>query len=48
MVNFWFRAAVCCEGGYLLFLALSIPAGLVFSVGEDNVYSRGPYFAFTS
>lgn len=44
MVNFWFRAAVCCEGGYLLFLALSIPAGLVFSVGEDNVYSRGPYF----
>ena len=44
MVNFWFRAAVCCEGGYLLFLALSIPAGLVFSVSEDNVYSRGPYF----
>ena len=44
MVNFWFRAAVCCEGGYLLFLALSIPAGLVFSVSGDNVYSRGPYF----
>ena len=44
MVNFWFRAAVCCEGCYLLFLALSIPAGLVFSVSEDNVYSRGPYF----
>ena len=44
MVNFWFRAAVCCEGCYLLFLALSIPTGLVFSVSEDNVYSRGPYF----
>lgn len=44
MVNFWFQAAVCCEGCYLLFLALSIPAGLVFSVSEDNVYSRGPYF----
>ena len=44
MVNFWFRAAVCCEGCYLLFLALSIPAGLVFSVSKDNVYSRGPYF----
>lgn len=48
MVNFWFRAAVCCEGCYLLFLALSIPAGLVFSVSEDNVYSRGLTFAFTS
>ena len=44
MVNFWFRAAVCCEGCYLLFLALSIPAGLVFSVSADNVYSRGQYF----
>lgn len=43
-MNFWFQAAVCCEGCYLLFLALSIPAGLVFSVSEDNVYSRGPYF----
>ena len=30
--------------GYLLFLALSIPAGLVFSVSADNVYSRGQYF----
>jgi len=29
---------------YLLFLALSIPAGLVFSVSADNVYSRGQYF----
>ena len=27
-----------------LFLALSIPAGLVFSVSADNVYSRGQYF----
>ena len=28
-MNRWFRAAVCCEACYLLFLALSIPAGLV-------------------
>jgi diguanylate cyclase (GGDEF)-like protein len=35
---------VCCEACYLLFLALSIPAGLVFSVSADNVYSRGQYF----
>ena len=40
----WFKAAVCCEACYLLFLALSIPAGLVFSVSADNVYSRGQYF----
>ena len=26
-MNRWFRAAVCCEACYLLFLALSIPAG---------------------
>ena len=43
-MNRWFRAAVCCEVCYLLFLALSIPAGLVFSVSADNVYSRGQYF----
>ena len=43
-MNRWFRAAVCCEACYLLFLALSIPAGLVFSVSADNVYSRGQYF----
>ena len=35
---------MCCEACYLLFLALSIPAGLVFSVSADNVYSRGQYF----
>ena len=28
-MNRWFRAAVCCEACYLLFLALSIPAGLL-------------------
>ena len=43
-MNRWFRAAVCCEACYLLFLALSIPAGLVFSVSADYVYSRGQYF----
>lgn len=43
-MNRWVRAAVCCEACYLLFLALSIPAGLVFSVSADNVYSRGQYF----
>ena len=43
-MNRWFRAAVCCEACYLLFLALSIHAGLVFSVSADNVYSRGQYF----
>ena len=43
-MNRWFRAAACCEACYLLFLALSIPAGLVFSVSADNVYSRGQYF----
>ena len=43
-MNRWFRAAVCCEACYLLFLALSIPAGLVFSVSADNIYSRGQYF----
>ena len=40
----WFKAAVCCEACYLLFLALSIPAGLVFSVSADNLYSRGQSF----
>ena len=45
-MNRWFRAAVCCEACYLLFLALSIPAGLVFSVSADNVYSRGQYFLY--
>ena len=39
-----FKAAVCCEIGYLIFLALSIPYGLIFSVSDDNVYARGRYF----
>lgn len=39
-----FKAAVCCEIGYLIFLALSIPYGLIFSVSADNVYARGRYF----
>ena len=37
------RAALC-ELIYLVFLAASIPFGLVFSVDADNVYSRGAYF----
>lgn len=43
-----FKAAVCCEIGYLIFLALSIPYGLIFSVSADNVYARGRYFTFMS
>ena len=39
-----FKAAVCCEIAYLIFLALSIPYGLIFSVSADNVYARGKYF----
>ena len=39
-----FKAAVCCEIAYLIFLALSIPYGLIFSVSADNVYARGRYF----
>lgn len=36
--------AILCELIYLLNLALSIPSGLVFSVSQENIYSRGPYF----
>lgn len=36
--------AILCELIYLLILALSIPSGLVFSVSQENIYSRGPYF----
>ena len=39
-----FKAAVCCEIGYLFFFALSIPYGAVFSVSADNVYTPGRYF----
>ena len=39
-----FKAAVCCEGAYLLFLAATLPYGLVFSVGRENLYARGEYF----
>ncbi len=44
MIRRGFKAAVCCEACYLLFLAASIPAGLVFSVSADNLYARGGYF----
>lgn len=39
-----FKLAILCEVVYLLILALSIPSGLVFSVSQENIYSRGPYF----
>ena len=39
-----FKAAVCCEGVYLLFLAATLPYGLVFSVSRENLYARGAYF----
>lgn len=39
-----FKLALLCEIVYLLILAISIPSGLVFSVNQENIYSRGPYF----
>lgn len=39
-----FKLAILCEVVYLLILSLSIPSGLVFSVSQENIYSRGPYF----
>ena len=39
-----FKAAVCCEGVYLLFLAATLPYGPVFSVSRENLYARGEYF----
>ena len=39
-----FKAAVCCEGVYLLFLAATLPYGPVFSVSKENLYARGGYF----
>ena len=39
-----FKAAVCCEGAYLLFLAVTLPYGPVFSVSAENLYARGEYF----
>ena len=38
------KIALFSEIVYLIFLALSIPKGLIFSVSENNIYSRGPYF----
>ena len=40
-----FKAAVCCEGAYLLFLAATLPYGLVFSVSRENLYARGAYLS---
>ena len=39
-----FKAALWCQVAYMILLALSIQKGLVFSVSQDNVYSRGPWF----
>ena len=39
-----FKLAILSEIVYLLILAISIPSGLVFSVSQENIYSRGPYF----
>ena len=38
------RAAIFFEIGYLIFLFVTIPYGIVFSVSADNIYSRGPHF----
>jgi len=39
------KIAAACEAAYLVVLAAMIPSGLVFSVSEDNIYSRGEHFA---
>lgn len=41
-----FKTAVACEAAYLISLALMLPGGMVFSVSEENLYSRGDFFAF--
>ena len=41
-----FKTAVACEAAYLISLALMLPRGMVFSVSEENLYSRGDFFAF--
>ena len=41
-----FKMAVACEAAYLILLALTLPGGMVFSVSEENLYSRGEFFAF--
>ena len=38
------RAAAVCEAVYLAVLAATLPNGMVFSVSEENVYSRGEFF----
>lgn len=38
------RAAAVCEAVYLVVLAATLPNGMVFSVSEENVYSRGEFF----
>ena len=38
------RTAILFEIGYLIFLFVTIPYGIVFSVSADNIYSRGPHF----
>ena len=43
-----FKTAVACEAAYLISLALMLPGGMVFSVSEENLYSRGDFSRFTS
>lgn len=40
-----FRKAMLAEGGYLLFLTVTLPFGGVFRVDADNVYARGSLFS---
>lgn len=42
------RTAVRIEIGYLIFLFVTIPCGMVFSVSVDNIYSRGPHLYISS
>ena len=43
-----FKLAILWEIVYLLILSLSIPSGLVFSVSQENIYSRGLISLFIS
>ena len=43
-----FKAAVCCEGAYLLFLAATLPYGPVFSVSAETSTPGVGTFSFMS
>ena len=44
IMNKEMKVAIFLELTYLIFLAISIPYGLVFSVNKNNIYARGPLF----